>query len=211
VTRTIRICSGIVILPQRQPVVLAKQLASVDVVSGGRLTLGIGVGWNEPEMHAAGVSLHERGRRTDEYLDAMYALWTMDKPEYHGEYVDFGGINAYPRPVQKPAIPLVVGGYVPSSYRRAVERGGGWYGYGLDVEKARQRLTELRDAHSRHQRPAGWAELEITVAPAETPDRDMLRAYAELGVHRLALRIPNDQSPNDMERFVREHAPDRLN
>ncbi len=210
VTKSIRLCTGIIILPQRQPVVLAKQLACVDVLSQGRLTVGIGVGWNEPELHSAGVAMNERGARTDEYLDAMYALWTQEHPEYHGKYVDFGGINAYPRPVQKPAIPLVVGGYVDSSYRRAVTRGGGWYGYGLDVDKAKQRLAGLREAHSKYQRPQGWAPLEITVCPVDDPDRDMVKAFEAIGVHRLALRIPNDQDADGMERFVREHAPEKL-
>ena len=109
-TTTIRLATGIVILPQRNPVVLAKQIASVDVLSGGRFTFGVGVGYLEPEFRAIGANYEERGAVTDEYLDAMTSLWYDEHPEYHGRFVDFAGIDAHPRPVQRP-IPIVVGGH----------------------------------------------------------------------------------------------------
>ena len=98
------------ILPQRNPVVLAKQIASLDVLSGGRFTFGVGVGYLEPEFRAIGANFDERGAVTDEYLDAMTSLWYDEQPEHHGRFVDFAGIDAHPRPVQRP-IPIVVGGH----------------------------------------------------------------------------------------------------
>src|SRR5205823_8819091 len=95
------------ILPQRNPVVLAKQVASLDVVSSGRLLFGIGVGYLQPEFDAIGASMADRGTRSDEYLDAMQALWTMDAPAYQGKYVSFSGVDAYPRPVQRGGPPKI--------------------------------------------------------------------------------------------------------
>ncbi|MET0326855.1 MAG: TIGR03619 family F420-dependent LLM class oxidoreductase, partial [Ilumatobacteraceae bacterium] len=99
VTRTIRLATGIVILPQRNPVVLAKQIASLDVLSGGRFTFGAGVGYLEPEFRAIGANFEQRGKVTDEFLDAMGRLWYDENPEHHGEFVDFAGVDAHPRPV----------------------------------------------------------------------------------------------------------------
>src|SRR3954464_9787083 len=127
-TRSIRLATGIIILPQRNPVVLAKQLASLDVLSHGRFVFGVGVGYLEPEFRAIGANFEQRGAVTDEYLDAMVHLWYDDHPEFHGRFAAFDGIDAHPRPVQQP-IPIVIGGHTPAAYRRAVARGHGWYGF----------------------------------------------------------------------------------
>src|SRR5262249_26251089 len=109
-TQTIRLATGIIILPQRNPLVLAKELASVDVVSGGRLLFGIGAGYLQPEFSALGIPFNDRGRRTDEYLDAIRAVWDEISPRYQGKFVGFSGIDAQPRPVQRPHPPIHVGG-----------------------------------------------------------------------------------------------------
>src|SRR5205809_2057563 len=101
-TKRIRLATGVVLLPQRQAVVLAKQLASLDVLSNGRLIFGLGVGWCEPEMRASGASFSERGRVADDYLAAMPPLWTQAKPAHHGKHVSLGARQAMPRPVQTP-------------------------------------------------------------------------------------------------------------
>ena len=132
-TSAIRLATGIVILPQRNPVVLAKQIASLDVVSGGRFTFGVGVGYLEPEFRAIGANFDERGPVTDEFLDAMTHLWYDERPEHHGRFADFAGVDAHPRPVQSP-IPIVIGGHTPVAYRRAVGRGQGWYGFAMTPE-----------------------------------------------------------------------------
>jgi probable F420-dependent oxidoreductase len=183
-TRTLRVATGIVILPQRNPLVLAKQVASVDVLSGGRLLFGIGAGYLEPEFRAVGANFSDRGAVTDEYLEAMQHLWYDDHPEYHGRFVDFGGIDAYPRPVQQP-LPIIVGGHTPPAYRRAVARGHGWYGFALTPETAAHSLAGLRDAAGRVDRPADLGQLEITVTPRGHLTRESVDAFAALGVDRL--------------------------
>ena len=152
-TATIRLATGIVILPQRNPVLLAKQVATLDVLSGGRITLGVGAGYLEPEFRAIGANFAERGAVTDEYLDAMRALWYDEHPVYRGRFAGFGGVDAYPRPVQRP-IPLVVGGHSAPAYRRAVTRAHGWYGYWLTPAQAAESLAGLAAAAAQVRRPA---------------------------------------------------------
>ena len=189
-TTRLRLGTGIVILPQRNPVVLAKEVASLDMLSGGRVALGIGAGYLEPEFRAVGAPFAERGAVTDEFLDALEHLWYDDHPEYHGRYVDFGGVDAYPRPVQRP-IPIVVGGHSPPAYRRAVARAHGWYGFALAPEDTATCLAGIRSAASTVPRDRDLGELEITVTPRGRLTRDRAAAFAELGVHRLVV-YPRD-------------------
>jgi probable F420-dependent oxidoreductase len=194
VTSTIRLATGIVILPQRNPVVLAKQIASLDVLSGGRFTLGVGVGYLEPEFRAIGADFEHRGAVTDEFLDAMERLFYDEHPEHHGRFVDFDGVDAHPRPVQRP-IPLVIGGHTPAAYRRAVRRGRGWYGFALTPETAAAAVDGLRRAADEVARPDELGVLEITVTPRGRLTTETAAAFAELGVHRLVV-IPN---PSDAD------------
>ncbi len=144
VTTRVRLGFGVIVLPQRQPVLLAKQLSSIDTLAKGRLTIGIGVGYVEPELRAMGVSLADRGARTDEYLAAMRTLWTEPAPSFDGRFVSFAGVFQRPQPVQRPHPPIVVGGHSAAAYRRAVTTGNGWYGVYLDVEKTARALAGLR-------------------------------------------------------------------
>lgn len=205
-TTRIRLATGVLILPQRQAVVLAKQLASLDVLSNGRLIIGVGVGWCEPEMRAVGVPFAERGRIADEYLAAMRAVWTQPKPVYRGRYVSFESVQAMPRPVQMPIPPLVVGGRTPPAFRRAVTQAQGWYGFGLDVPTTESFVAALRDAAKRHPRPAELGRLEISVTPPGygVPDRATVDAYAAVGVERLILRPGPDMDAPALERFAAE-------
>jgi probable F420-dependent oxidoreductase len=189
VTERIRLATGIVIMPQRNPVVLAKQIASLDVLSGGRFTLGIGVGYLEPEFRAIGANYPDRGAVTDEFVAAMQALWYQDRPEYHGAHVDFAGVDAHPRPVQRP-IPVVVGGHTAAAYRRAVARGDGWYGFGMPPEAAAASIEGLRRAADEVDRPAALGDLELTITPRGRLTVETAAAFAELGVDRLVI-IPN--------------------
>jgi len=202
-TSRIRLATGVIILPQRQAVVLAKQLASLDVLSNGRLIFGLGVGWCEPEMRSTGASFKERGRIGDDYLAAMRALWTQAKPAHRGRYVSFEGVQAMPRPVQTP-IPVVVGGRTPPAYRRAVSEGNGWYGFGLDVAETQKSLAGLRDAAKNFPRPAELGPLEISVTPPgyDVPDKGTVDAYAVAGVDRLILRPRPDMDVAALERFA---------
>jgi len=206
-TSRIRLATGVIILPQRQAVVLAKQLASLDVLSNGRLIFGLGVGWCEPEMRSVGVSFPERGRIADDYLAAMRAVWTKPKPSHQGPYVSFDGVQAMPRPVQSP-IPIVVGGRTPPAYRRAVTQGHGWYGFGLDVEETRKSVEALREAGKKSPRPTELGRLEISVTPPgfDVPDQATRDAYAAVGVDRLILRPRPDMDPATLERFASDTA-----
>jgi probable F420-dependent oxidoreductase len=183
-TTTIRLATGIVILPQRNPLVLAKQVASLDVLSGGRMMLGVGAGYLEPEFRALGADFAARGAVTDEHIDALHALWYDERPEYHGRFVEFAGIDAHPRPLQRP-IPLVVAGHSPPAYRRVVARAHGWYGYWLTPDDVAGCLDGLRAAADQVERPAALGELEISVTPRGRLTPERVAAFAELGVHRL--------------------------
>ena len=204
-TSRILLGTGVVILPQRQAVVLAKQLASLDVLSSGRLLFGLGVGWCEPEMRSVGVPFAERGRVADDYLAAMRAIWTQPKPSHRGPYVSFEGVQAMPRPVQTP-IPIVVGGRTPPAYRRAVTQGHGWYGFGLDVAETQKCAGALREARRKYRRPVELGTLEISVTPPgyDVPDGAALNAYAAAGVDRLILRPRPEMDAAALERFAAE-------
>jgi len=176
-TSRVKLATGVIILPQRQALVIAKQLASLDVLSNGRVIFGLGVGWCEPEMRSVGAPFAERGRVADDYLAAMRAVWTQPKPSYKGPYVTFDGVQAMPRPVQTP-IPIVVGGRTPPAYRRAVSQGHGWYGFGLDVAETQKSVTALRETAKTTSRPAALGTLEISITPPglDVPDKATVEA-----------------------------------
>jgi probable F420-dependent oxidoreductase len=202
VTTTVRLGFGVIVLPQRQPVLLAKQLSSIDILARGRLIAGFGVGYVEPELRALGVPLAERGARTDEYLAAMRALWTEPAPSFDGRFVSFAGVSQRPPPVQRPHPPIVIGGHSAAAYRRAVTTADGWYGVYLDVEQAAQALTELRKVAAGCQRPDRLGDLEITITPPGAVDVTTARRYADLGVHRLVLQ-PSAEDGSDMTELIR--------
>lgn len=203
-TERIRLATGLVILPQRNPLVLAKQLAGVDVLSGGRLIVGVGVGYLEPEMRAVGVPMAERGKRAEEYLRAMRVLWESPEPEMHGRFVDFANVDAHPRPVQRP-VPVVVGGNSAVAHRRAMRLADGWYGWMLGLRATAAQLDSLRAAgHGAERR------LHISVSPARRLDPGTVRAYAELGVDRLIVVPPAGLTLPEFERFIEDNAPKRL-
>ena len=186
-TSKIRLGTGIIILPQRNPVVLAKELASADVLSNGRLIFGIGVGYLKPEFEAIGAPFDHKGARSEEYLSAMIALWSMPKPEFKGKWVSFKGVNAMPRPVQKPHPEVVFGGHTPEAYSRAARLAKGWYGFAQDVDSTAKCVEGLRAACQKAGRK--FAELEISVTPRANVkvDVDTAKRFADLGVSRLIL------------------------
>ncbi|MGF7238899.1 MAG: LLM class F420-dependent oxidoreductase, partial [Frankia sp.] len=207
VTERLELGTGIVILPQRNPLVLAKQAASLDVLSGGRLLLGVGTGWLEPELAALGVAMSERGARTDEYLDAMTALWTEKAPAYHGRFVDFENVDAHPRPVQAGGPRIIIGGHSPAAFRRAVRRGHGWFGNGSAKDLAGH-LAGLEKATTQVDRPSRLGRLEITFMPLDPGDvdADTARRLIDLGVDRLLLFAMPLSTPTEVERFLERHA-----
>ena len=185
-TRTLRLGTGIVILPQRNPVVLAKELASVDVLSGGRLEAGFGVGYVPDEFDAVGVPFSERGARTTEYIDALRALWRGDL-SFSGRFTSWDGVEAHPRPVSPSGPPIHVGGNSPATYRRAVLQADGWYGFGTTLASTANAREAIRQNREALDRPADRGRIQVSVTPSEPVDRDLARRYEDLDVDRLIL------------------------
>jgi probable F420-dependent oxidoreductase len=178
--------TGIIILPQRNPLVLAKELATVDVLSGGRLIFGLGVGYLEPEFRALGAPFEQRGPVTDEAIEVLKALWTMKKPSHRGEFFSFSGIDSQPRPVQKPHPPIVIGGRSQHAARRAARCGNGWYGFFTDPERTKRILGWIHSHIAEGERAPELGEIEISVTPPLGPmTEETLHRYQDLGVHRL--------------------------
>lgn len=197
VTTKVRLVAGIIVLPQRQPVLLAKQLSSIDNLAKGRLTVGLGLGYVEAELQALGVSLRERAARTDEYIAVMKTLWANQPATFAGRFVTFTDIVQMPSPLQQPHPPLIIGAQTELAYRRAVRVGNGWYGWQLDLEKTRQAMAAINESATRYERPRDLGELEITITPKGAVDIDTVRQYADLGVHRLTLQ-PSRDDPETM-------------
>src|SRR5277367_5297910 len=202
-TTTIRLGTGIIILPQRNPVVLAKELASTDVLAGGRLIFGIGVGYLKPEFEAIGAPFDHKGARSEEFLQAMIALWTMEKPEYRGRFVLFGGVNAMPRPVQKPHPVIVFGGHTKEAFSRAARLAKGWYGFAQDLDGTAKCVEGLRAACKAVNRRFEDVEVSITPNARVKVDRDTAKRYADLGVSRLIL-LQRGADEGELLKGVRE-------
>lgn len=198
-TRQVQLGTGIIILPQRNPLVLAKELASLDELASGRLIFGIGVGYQEHEFRALGVPFADRGARTDDYLAAMRAIWTQPKPAHHGRFISFEHVQAHPQR----DIPIVVGGGSTSAYRRAIEQGTGWYGFALDLNGTTRALANLASALKRYDRRQELGKLEISVTPLPgTITLEDAKRYADLGVDRLIILPQKRFSEVDLKEFV---------
>jgi probable F420-dependent oxidoreductase len=200
-TNRVRLGTGIIILPQRNPVVLAKELASVDVLSNGRLIFGIGIGYLEPEFAAIGAPFDHKGSRSEEFLAAMIALWSMDKPEYQGRFLSFRGVNAMPRPVQQPHPEIVFGGHTKQAYSRSARLAKGWFGFALDLDGTAKCVEGLKQACSAAGRR--FDDLEISVAPRGRVDLDAASRFADLGVSRLIL-LHRGRDENAIVDFIRQ-------
>ncbi len=166
-TRRIRLVASVMIAPYRHPVVVAKMLATLDFLSHGRVILGLGVGWMKEEFQLVGAPRFEdRGRVTDEYIRAFKELWTKENPAFHGTYCNFSDLAFLPKPVQKPHIPIWIGGHSDQALRRAAELGDGWHPIGavptvpLEPEELERRLERLAE----YARAAGRNPKEIRVA-----------------------------------------------
>lgn len=205
----LKLGTGIIILPQRNPVELAKELATLDVVSHGRLLFGLGAGYLEPEFRAMGIPFEDRGARTDEYIDAIKVLWTEEKPRFDGETVHFSGIDAQPRPVQQPHPPIHVGGHSAPALRRAVQRGNGWYGFFVDLENATKHVANLARIEREAGRDAALGRLELSITPPPRLGLEDAQRYRDLGVDRLTL-FPDTRSEEHFFRWLDETANSML-
>jgi probable F420-dependent oxidoreductase len=201
-THQIRLATGITLLPQFNPLILAKELTSLDVLSNGRLIFGIGVGWSEHEYEVLGIPYHDRGRRADEYLKVIKTIWTEDRPVYKGRFASFENLQSLPHPVQRPYPDIVIGGNSPGTFRRAVEMGNGWFGYWLTPEETSRSLATLREVADRYSRPSSLGDLEITITPRGPVDRALAEQYSKIGVNRLILVPPPNVDASTAEKFI---------
>ena len=182
-TTTLKLGTGILILPLRNPAVLAKEAASLDRLSGGRLLMGIGVGWVEEESKAVGVEFHNRGQRCDEYVGAMRALWNQPVSSYQGEHVAFQNVVSRPEPVSPKGVPILVGGHSPAAARRAGRLGDGFFPLGVFGPE----LDDLLAIMSESAREAGRDPSEIEVTTVGGPDRGFAEACQAQGVTRFLI------------------------
>ncbi|MDQ1402947.1 MAG: hypothetical protein QOG03_1263 [Actinomycetota bacterium] len=182
VTTRIRLATGILILPQRNPVVLAKEVATLDALSGGRVTLGVGVGWLKEEFDIIGVPFEERGARTDDYVAALRALWEQPAATYAGKFASFAGAQVYPKPAQA-QIPIVVGGHSEAAARRAGRIGDGFFPGSGDLEA----LAHLLDVMRKAAVDVGRDPEAIEVTAGGALDPDGIKRYADLGVSRMVV------------------------
>jgi probable F420-dependent oxidoreductase len=193
VTTTLKLGTGVCLIAQRDPIQTAKSVASLDQVSGGRFVFGIGNGWNQDEMENHGTVFASRHKLARERVEAMRAIWTQDAAEYHGEFVDFGPMAAWPKPVQKPHPPILVGGAFPYSARRAVRYGDGWMPQATAGNTTP--LTELIPAFRKMAAEAGRdpAAMQIVMG-AQPPDVALIGKYRDLGVDLVYPSLPSEQA-----------------
>ena len=203
VTSRIELATGVLLLPEHNPVIAAKQAATLDLLSGGRFTLGVGIGWSAEEFAALGVGFSRRGARTAEYVAAMRTLWADDVASFRGEFVQFDAVRVNPRPVRDRRIPVVLGGNSDAALRRVAAFGDGWYGFNLTVAAAIERAGALAGLCRQHGREP--AELSVAVAltdgsPAAAPE------LARAGVTELVVVAAPPASPDDAAAWVTDLA-----
>ncbi len=204
-SRTLRLGTGICLVVQRDPIHTAKEVASLDHISNGRFLFGIGGGWNREEMADHGTDFGRRWKLLRERVDAMKAIWTQEVSEYHGEMVDFGPMWSWPKPVQKPHPPVILGGSGPKILERVVRYGDGWMpNRGPVIE----RIAELQSLAT----AAGRGQIPVTVYPRANSED--IERYAQAGVDRCIYWVPPDgrdaalRRLEELERLVRPYMSD---
>ena len=183
-TERLMLGTGICLVVERDPITLAKEVASLDFISGGRVLFGIGGGWNREEMENHGTDPTRRWKVLRERIEAMQQIWTEDAAEYHGEFVDFDPIWQWPKPVQKPHPPVIIGGDGANTLQRVVRYGDGWMPIGRRTD-FKARIDEL----NRLTAEAGRADIPVTIFGA-APKPEVIDAYTEAGVERLLFHLP---------------------
>lgn len=178
-TERLLLGTGIALIPQRDPILFAKEMASLDQVSGGRAVLGIGAGWNREEMRDHGTDPRTRMALMRERVLAMKELWTQEKAEFHGKYVDFPPAYSWPKPVHP--IPVIVGGWAPGTFDRVLEYGDGWFPYAADPVVLGAAVSELRERAGR--------PLQVVVHAA-APEAEAVAGLTEAGVDEITFNLP---------------------
>ena len=199
-TSTIRLGTGICLLTERDPIVNAKEAATVDLLSGGRFELAIGAGWNAEEMENHGTAFATRFRVMSERARAIKVIWAEEEPEFHGEFVDFDPIWSYPKPVQSPNPPILVGGETDHTLRRVVDWADGWFPRGrggFDPAEGMARLKRIADEAGR-----SMDTINVSLFGVD-PNRAALDRAAEAGVTRAILGLPSNDRDDVMRRLDR--------
>jgi len=187
VTRTVRLGTGVIILPQRHPVYVAKEMATLDVLSNGRAMLGVGIGWLEEEFQVLGVPFKQRASRTEESIRAIRSLWKPEPEPFAGKYYKWAPVQSQPKPVQQPGVPIIVGGHAEGAARRAARLGDGFFPARGDLERLATLLTIMRQECAAIGRDP--ASIEVTTGSTNV-DLDLVRRYQDLGVSRVMIAPP---------------------
>jgi probable F420-dependent oxidoreductase len=189
------LATGITLVCQRNPLILAKEIAALDYHSGGRFILGVGTGWLKEEVEIFGGEFARRWTQTREALDVMKALWTQDAAEFHGEFFDFPSVRSYPKPRQKPHPPIVLGGAAKNVLKRVVDHADGWLPNRItpaELEKARKELDRLADE-------AGRDPKAITISVyGQEPRKDLVRSLLDAGADRVVVRATHVETEAEM-------------
>jgi probable F420-dependent oxidoreductase len=197
-TERIKLATGICLVVERDPITTAKEVASLDRLSGGRFIFGVGAGWNEEEMRNHGTDPRRRFSLMRERIEAMKAIWTEEEPEYHGDHVDFGPLWSWPKPVQQPHPPVIVGGSSPKVLDRVVAFGDGWMPNRVPLEELPDWIERLR----RKAEEAGRQQPPVSLFGLK-PEREGIERAAEAGVERVVLMLPPQERAEIEERLGR--------
>lgn len=201
-TSRLRLATGVIVLPQRNPVYAAKQASTVDWLSDGRLDLTVGVGWSDLEFAATATPWDRRGARCDEYVAVMRELWRGHARAMEGEYYSLPECHQYPRPVQRPGPPLWFGGVSPAALRRVASVGDGWYVFDHTPTDLAARLAELDVLLAEHGRSREEIKVVLGVSRVLPRTAADVRAYAEVGVHQIVVSLPSPGDTGDTPRKV---------
>jgi len=201
VTSKIKLATGVFVVPLRNAITTAKAVASLDVLSQGRVIFGVGVGWWAEEFAVTGAPFKDRALRTREYIELMKELWTSDEPVYRGKTITVEGVRFYPKPVQKPYPPIVVGGTSDLAIKRTVRYGDGWYAVARGFDEVRTLIAKLREAERTAHRTKP-IEITLSLRTGHPLTLDEVRGLADLGVDRTLAGLPLGAADKDeLERF----------
>jgi probable F420-dependent oxidoreductase len=206
-TRRIRIATGICLVPEHNPLILAKVVASLDYLSGGRFALGVGVGWSSEEFDALGIPFERRAQRTREYIEVMRKLWGEEKTSFSGEFVKFFGARSFPKPAQGANIPIIFGGESGPALRRVADYGTGWFGFNLTPDRAAAKVARLKELLRERNRDPHTVELIASPYLEQIKPQD-LTGYHEAGISELVMICPPPENDAELvpilEKLARE-------